>query len=211
MLSLKEKKAIFHSFKLKEKQISHGRVNFVYPESKKKGQVIATQLHHSGNGYVLGKYMSSELIRDKGYKVDARGWISIKDFSEGELIQVITDAMDSMSVSYNKAVGDKKSVAVNITETSNKQEKKEPTIKVIKVSEVPEETKEPHETSIQSKSVPPKNHPIEGKDPYLQYENYSCSYLFAWVGLSLSLMETGFLLWRNALHKYGDIKTQIKK
>ncbi|MBT2701203.1 hypothetical protein J7E79_28390 [Bacillus sp. ISL-40] len=62
MLSFEEKKAIFHSFKLKEKQNGNGKVSFIYPESVQKGQVLATLLQPSGNGYVIGKYMSEETI-----------------------------------------------------------------------------------------------------------------------------------------------------
>jgi hypothetical protein len=97
MLSFEEKKAIFQSFKLKEKEISNGRVSFVYPESKQRGQVLATQLHPSGNGYVVGKYMSEETIKKNGYLVDPRGWISIRDFSKEEMQTVIREAAMSMS------------------------------------------------------------------------------------------------------------------
>jgi hypothetical protein len=97
MLSFEEKKAIFQSFKLKEKEISNGRVSFVYPESKQRGQVLATQLHPSGNGYVVGKYMSEETIKKNGYLVDPRGWISIRDFSKEEMKTVIREAAMSMS------------------------------------------------------------------------------------------------------------------
>ncbi len=97
MLSFEEKKAAFHSFKLKEKKISNGRVNFVYPESRQKGQVLATQLHPSGNGYVIGKYMTEETIKHNGYKVDSRGWISIRKFTRDELTMIISEAIKSMS------------------------------------------------------------------------------------------------------------------
>jgi hypothetical protein len=97
MLSFEEKKAIFQSFKLKEKKISNGRVSFVYPESKQRGKVLATQLHPSGNGYVVGKYMSRETIKKNGYLVDPRGWISIRDFSKEEMKNVIREAAMSMS------------------------------------------------------------------------------------------------------------------
>ncbi|MGX6445637.1 hypothetical protein ACWM35_20670 [Neobacillus sp. K501] len=97
MLSFEDKKAIFRSFNLVEKQISNGRVSYVYPESKQRGQVLATQLHPSGNGYVIGKYMLEETIRENEYKVDARGWISIREFSEDALVKVISQAKQSMS------------------------------------------------------------------------------------------------------------------
>jgi hypothetical protein len=98
MLSFEEKKAIFRSFNLEEKEISNGRVNFNYPESKQRGQVVGTQLHTSGNGYVIGKYMSPGTIKQCGFQIDSRGWISIKDFTKDQLIDVITEAIKSMSV-----------------------------------------------------------------------------------------------------------------
>lgn len=101
MLSFEEKRAIFLSFtNLKEKKISNGRINFIFPESKQKGQVVGSQLHPSGNGYVSGKYLSSEVIKQNGYDVNSRGWISIKAFSHEKLIAVISEAMRSMSGSY---------------------------------------------------------------------------------------------------------------
>lgn len=97
MLSFEDKKAIFQSFNLVEKQISNGRVSYVYPESKQRGQVLATQLHPSGNGYVIGKYMLTETIKENEYIVDSRGWISIRDYSEDALVKVISQAKQSMS------------------------------------------------------------------------------------------------------------------
>ncbi|MGE7218555.1 hypothetical protein ACQKJC_18810 [Priestia koreensis] len=98
MLSFERKKTIFSSFtSLKEKEISNNRTNFVYPYSLRRAKVIATQLHPSGNGYLLGLYMDSEVISKRDYKVDERGWISIKNFSEEQLRVAIEDAIFSMS------------------------------------------------------------------------------------------------------------------
>lgn len=98
MLSFEQKKAIFRSFQeLQEKPISNNRMNYIYPDSLQKGQILATQLHPSGNGYVIGKYMDEKTIRTKGYAVDPRGWINIKEYSSGDLHDIITTAMISMS------------------------------------------------------------------------------------------------------------------
>ncbi len=102
MLSFEEKKAIFQSFNLVEKQISNGRVNFNYPKSIQRGQVVGTQLHTTGNGYVIGKYLSSEIIEKYKFQLDSRGWISIKDFTKEELMNVITEAIKSMSETESK-------------------------------------------------------------------------------------------------------------
>lgn len=97
MLSFEQKREIFHSFDLKEKAISNERLVYEYPASRQRGKILARELHPSGNGYVIGKYMSEETIKEHGYTVDARGWISIKGFSKDELNQVISEAMKSMS------------------------------------------------------------------------------------------------------------------
>ncbi|MBY0096674.1 hypothetical protein [Mesobacillus maritimus] len=101
MLTFEEKKAIFRSFNLEEKQTSNGRINFHYPESKQRGQVVGTQLHTNGNGYVIGKYMSPDTINRYGYKIDSRGWIPIKEFTKEQLTDVISEAIKSMSVVEN--------------------------------------------------------------------------------------------------------------
>ena len=103
ILSLETKKSIFHSFEeLIEKSISNNRLNYEYPQSLQRGKKLATQLHPSGSGYVIGKYMDQETIESKGYKVDTRGWINIKEFSENELREVIEIAMMSMNKSMPK-------------------------------------------------------------------------------------------------------------
>lgn len=98
MLSFEHKRSIFQSFQeLQEKPTSNNRMNYMYTESIQRGKILATQLHPSGNGYVIGKYMDGETIRIKGYVLDNRGWINIKEFSSGDLHEIITTAMLSMS------------------------------------------------------------------------------------------------------------------
>lgn len=97
-MNFEKKLAVFNSHKgLKARKISYDRINYDYPESQQRGGIIATQLHPNGNGYVLGKYMNADLIKKRGYKLDSRGWIKIKDFTKSQLEQVIQDAMFSMS------------------------------------------------------------------------------------------------------------------
>ncbi len=100
MLSFEQKKSIFRTYEdLVEKQLSNQRINYEYPKSQQRGKVLATQLHPNGNGYVTGKYMNSETVKEKGYKLDSRGWINIKEFSESELHEVIVLTMLSMNQS----------------------------------------------------------------------------------------------------------------
>lgn len=118
MLSFKHKQSIFRSYEdLKEKKMSNNRINYEYPKSLQRGKLLATQLNQNGNGYVLGKYMDSETIKSKGYKLDSRGWINIKDFSESELCEVIEQAM--LSMSQSKSIVRKTSLTHVITENYN--------------------------------------------------------------------------------------------
>ncbi|WP_338469614.1 hypothetical protein R4Z10_12400 [Niallia sp. XMNu-256] len=98
MLSFEQKKAVFHSYEdLVEKPISNQRVNYEYPKSQQRGKILATQLHPSGNGYVIGKYINPQAIIKNGYKLDSRGWINIKNFTESELHEIIQLTMNSMN------------------------------------------------------------------------------------------------------------------
>jgi hypothetical protein len=93
-----ERRAIINSFvELTEKEISNNTFNFFYQKSLQKGKKIVTELSHTGNGYVLGQYMSEDMIKENCYKVDNQGWISIAEFSHDALKKIIYDAMESMS------------------------------------------------------------------------------------------------------------------
>lgn len=218
MVSFEEKKVIFKSFKLKEKEISNGRVNFIYPESRQKGQVLARELQPSGNGYVIGKYMPEEVIVNNGYKVDSRGWISIKDTSKDELAKLITEAMKSMSgktvESVNSAILEEvqevhaeNAVEENIEEDEVVEEVEAAAEAVSITTEVEaplvQEPVKPQKQNFQQTAA--QNKP---EDPYLEYERYPLSCWFAWVGLALSTMETGFLIWRNGIRKYGEYRRE---
>ncbi|PLS03096.1 hypothetical protein [Neobacillus cucumis] len=203
MLSFEEKKAIFQSFKLKEKQYGNGKVSFVYPESIQKGQVLATQLHPSGNGYVIGKYMSDETIRKHGYQVDPRGWISIKVFSKEEIAKVITEAINSMSGGEIEAL-------LPVIETEEKIVPQ--AVNEEMVSKVDEESLEVESSEILEKDGSEKAKNAEEPAKQGTYEFYPGSYLSAWMGLTLSTMEYGYLVWRKAFRKYvGFVPSDVQK
>jgi hypothetical protein len=218
VLSFEEKKAIFHSFKLKEKMNGNGKVSFVYPESVQKGQILATQLHPSGNGYVIGKYMSEDTIKKHGFQVDPRGWISIKVLSKEEIAKVITEAINSMSggpvdgllqenegaepeiprmgESFEAVVPEKTSgsVADSVVDLSEAGEEgaAEASEKVAAVSL--DVVEDPALEKIASGRCKREN---EGETVQQgTYEFYPGSCLSAWMGLTLSTMEYGYLVWR---------------
>jgi len=76
-----QQRKVFNDHGLSEYPISYDRYNYKY-----NGSVIACELSATGNGYVWGKELSSD------YKVDKRGWINIKDFSENQLNDLIVRA-----------------------------------------------------------------------------------------------------------------------
>ncbi|WP_052353822.1 hypothetical protein [Neobacillus jeddahensis] len=197
MLSFEEKKAIFHSFKLKEKKISNGRVSFVYPESKQKGQVLATQLHPSGNGYVIGKYMSEETIQKHGYQVDSRGWISIKVFSKEEIARVITEAMKSMAGSHQAA----ELAIASLPKVEAADNLMEGSLETMRAPIQLERKPERHQL-VEDKQ---ENGKIGLTEPAAPFEMYPGSCLFAWLGLTLSTMEYGFSVWQKAVRKYAGL------
>ncbi|WP_342429673.1 hypothetical protein [Neobacillus sp. FSL H8-0543] len=198
MLSFEEKKAIFHLFKLKEKKFSNGKVNFLYPDSKQKGQVLAKQLQPSGNGYVIGKYMTKEVSNE--YKVDARGWISIKEFSNDGLKKVISEAMTSMS---------------GITAAEDlyikKQKTEEPLEKFVEPQKSIEAIIEPQQTSETKDQF--EKETFEATNDYIKQEvlptticgNIAYSYLNNWMGFTVSVVDCGLMIWRMTARKYGVV------
>ncbi|MCL6570861.1 MAG: hypothetical protein K6T88_04155 [Bacillus sp. (in: Bacteria)] len=197
MLSFEEKRAIFHSFKLKEKKVSNGKINFVYPESKQRGQVLATQLHPTRNGYILGKYMSDETIKANGYKVDSRGWISIKVFSKDEMMKVINEAMKSM--------GRMKEIPKEVDMII---ERKEAPLKVdvfVEINDTPGKVDMGIEKKVNPVRMDVQNNPIEMDQPSTAFEHYPCSHFFVLMGLTLTAMGYGCKLWRKAVRKYVGI------
>jgi hypothetical protein len=133
MLSFEQKKTIFRSFQeLQEKPISNNRINYIYPDSVQRGKMLATQLQPSGNGYVIGKYIDGETIRTKGYVMDNRGWVNIKEFSSGDLQEIITTAMRSMSGQetkhYSNALNVKQDRNEAMIEKANQERQSEPLV-----------------------------------------------------------------------------------
>ena len=221
MLSFEEKKAIFHSFKLKEKMNGNGKVSFVYPESVQKGQTLATQLHPSGNGYVIGKYMSEDTIKKHGFQVDPRGWISIKVLSKEEIAKVITEAINSMSGGpVDVLLPENEGAEQEIPKMSEYVEEVVPEKISDSVAAAAEDLSERGEDGtakasekVAGRSLNVEESPAVEKTPASRaerenegepvqqstYEFYPGSCLVAWMGLTLSTMEYGYLVWKKTL------------
>ncbi len=103
MLTFEEKLAIATSFpELEQKNVSLGRVNFQYPESKTDKKNVLYHLHPNGNGFVYAEGIS-------GYRVDPKGMVNIRDFSEEDLRTLIQKSIERLSIDPNEgtmAAGD---------------------------------------------------------------------------------------------------------
>ncbi|MFV8827884.1 hypothetical protein [Alkalihalobacterium sp. APHAB7] len=95
MLTFEEKLAIIESFdQLKRKDVSLGRVNFQYEESKSDKKNVVYHLHPNGNGFVyIGKV--------KGYSTDQKGMVNIRDFSSDQLKDIIEKSITILNSEPN--------------------------------------------------------------------------------------------------------------
>jgi len=86
------KEAIFDSFpELEKYQISYDRIGYRY-----KGRVLACQISKkTGNGYINGRYLEDSC------RQDARDWIKIKDYAEGDLRSLIAEVVGTFDENIN--------------------------------------------------------------------------------------------------------------
>ncbi|WP_209124699.1 hypothetical protein [Alkalihalobacillus sp. BA299] len=90
MLTFAEKLAIIESFnELTRKNVSLGRVNFQYEESKTDKKNVVYHLHPNGNGFVYAGNI-------KGYSSDSKGMVNIREFTESELRTIIQQSIISL-------------------------------------------------------------------------------------------------------------------
>ncbi|MDQ0197779.1 hypothetical protein [Neobacillus ginsengisoli] len=91
MLTFDEKLAIIESFpELERRNVSLGRINFQFPESKSDKKNIVYHLHPNGNGFVYAGDLPN-------YAKDEKGLVNIRDFSADELRQLIKEAIGTLS------------------------------------------------------------------------------------------------------------------
>lgn len=90
MLTFIEKLAIIESFpELTRKDVSLGRINFQYEESYSDKKNIVYHLHPNGNGFVYAQHL-------RGYDVDEKGMVNIREFSEQDLRSIIKKSIYSL-------------------------------------------------------------------------------------------------------------------
>lgn len=93
MLSFEQKLAVLDSYpELERKNVSLGRVNYHFEESRHDKKTVAYHLHPNGNGFVYAGLL-------KGYPVDDKGLVNIRDYSEDEL-RALLDATIAALAAY---------------------------------------------------------------------------------------------------------------
>jgi len=91
MLTFEQKQAIIETFpELTKKEVSLKRVNYHFEGSLYDKKTVIYHLHPNGNGYVF----VGEL---KKYEADNKGMINIREASEAELREMITDSIGILS------------------------------------------------------------------------------------------------------------------
>lgn len=75
MLTFEQKLAILDSYpQLERRNVSLGRVNYHYEQSRHEKKTVASHLHPNGNGYVFAGLL-------RGYESDDKGLVNIRDYS----------------------------------------------------------------------------------------------------------------------------------
>ncbi|ASA25946.1 hypothetical protein [Paenibacillus donghaensis] len=91
MLNFEQKLAILDSYpQLERNNVSLGRVNYHYEDSRHDKKTVAFHLHPNGNGYIYAGLL-------RGYETDDKGYVNIREFSEPELRSLLEASMTSLS------------------------------------------------------------------------------------------------------------------
>jgi hypothetical protein len=98
MLNFEEKLAIIDTFpELERVNVSLGRVNYQFKESKSDKKNVVYHLHPNGNGFVYAGKLPNR-------HTDQKGMVNIRDFSAQELKQLIRESIKCLSVAEIPAV-----------------------------------------------------------------------------------------------------------
>ncbi|MHA6534019.1 hypothetical protein [Paenibacillus sp. BAC0078] len=92
MLTFEQKLAILDSYpQLERKNVSLGRVNYHFEQSRHEKKTVAFHLHPSGNGFVYAGLL-------RGYETDDKGMVNIRDYGEAELRSLLDASITSLSM-----------------------------------------------------------------------------------------------------------------
>lgn len=96
MLSFEQKLQILESFpELQRKNVSLGRVNFIYEESQSDKKTIALHFHPNGNGFVYTGLTA-------GYDMDEKGYVNIREYTAEQLKLIVEDSIRTLSTNDEK-------------------------------------------------------------------------------------------------------------
>jgi hypothetical protein len=119
MLTFSEKLAIIEKFpELERKNVSLGRVNFQLKNSLSDKKNIIYHLHPNGNGFVY----SGQLTK---YETDEKGMTNIRNFSEKDLNEIISESIQSLTVVKQQTIAEQAIVGENQEERWINQEKQQ--------------------------------------------------------------------------------------
>ncbi|SEU02448.1 hypothetical protein [Paenibacillus sp. NFR01] len=91
MLTFEQKLEILDSYpELERKNVSLGRVNYHFEESRHEKKTVAYHLHPNGNGFVYAGLLS-------GYEMDDKGLVNIRDYTEEQLRELLDRTLDALS------------------------------------------------------------------------------------------------------------------
>ncbi|MBW4082381.1 hypothetical protein [Paenibacillus sp. S150] len=92
MLTFEQKLAILDSYpQLERKNVSLGRVNYHFEQSRHEKKTVAFHLHPNGNGYVYAGLL-------RGYETDDKGMVNIRGYGEAELRELVDASVTSLSM-----------------------------------------------------------------------------------------------------------------
>lgn len=92
MLTFEQKLAILDSYpQLERRNVSLGRVNYHFEESRHDKKTVASHFHPNGNGFVYAGLL-------RGYESDDKGLVNIRDYSEAELRELVDASITSLSM-----------------------------------------------------------------------------------------------------------------
>lgn len=91
MLTFEQKLNILDSYpQLERRNVSLGRVNYHFEQSRHEKKTVASHLHPNGNGFVYAGLL-------RGYETDDKGLVNIRDFTEPQLRELLDASITSLS------------------------------------------------------------------------------------------------------------------
>lgn len=97
MLTFEQKLEILDAYtQLQRNNVSLGRVNYHFEESRHEKKTVAYHLHPNGNGFIYAGLLN-------GYETDSKGFVNIRDYGENELRSLIDASIESLSTGNPEA------------------------------------------------------------------------------------------------------------